>query len=99
MSEVGELNLYEKLIYDNQDKFYQLRLTCNEFKGKTYLNVRKYFQTYLGDYQASREGVSMEASLDNIFALLDGLMELVSKEESRSLVLKHFSEFMEASKN
>jgi hypothetical protein len=92
-------DLYEKLIYQNDDKFYQLRLVVNEFKGKNYVHIRKYFQTYESDYQASREGVSMEASLDNVFSLLDGLMEIVSKEESRYLVLKHFSEFMEATKN
>lgn len=94
-----EVEHYEKLIYENLDKFYQLRLTCNDFKGKTYVNIRKYFQTYSGDYQASREGISMEASLDNIFSLLDGLIELVSKEEARSLVLKHFNEFIEVAKN
>ena len=34
--------LYEKLIYDNQDKFYQLRLVANEFKGRQYIHIRKY---------------------------------------------------------
>lgn len=82
--------LYEKLIYSNEDKFYQLRLTCTEFRDKYYVNVRKYFQTYEGDFQPSREGVSMEASISNILALLDGLIELVSKEEAAETILKHF---------
>ena len=69
--------LYQKLVYDNQDKFYQLRLVVNEFRGKQYVHVRKYFQTYEGDYQASREGISMEASMGNILSLLDGLLEIV----------------------
>ena len=85
-----EAVLYEKLIYDNQDKFYQLRLVANEFKGRQYIHVRKYFQTYEGDYQASREGVSMEASISNILSLLDGLIELVSKEEAISSISAHF---------
>lgn len=84
-------DLYEKLIYENLDKFYQLRLTANEFRGKYYVHVRKYFQTYEGDFQASKEGISMEASIHNILSLLDGLMELVSKEESIELINKHFS--------
>lgn len=87
---MDEAVLYEKLIYDNQDKFYQLRLVANEFKGKQYIHVRKYFQTYEGDYQASREGVSMEASISNILSLLDGLMELVSKEEAIAVISTHF---------
>ena len=82
--------LYEKLIYDNQDKFYQLRLVANEFKGKQYVHIRKYFQTYEGDYQASREGVSMEASISNILSLLDGLVELVSKEEAVDTINAYF---------
>lgn len=86
-----EPELYEKLIYNNEDKFYQLRLVVNEFKGKQYLHIRKYFLTYLGEYQASKEGVSMEASLSNIFALLDGLMEICSKEESLELIDTYFS--------
>lgn len=87
-----EPELYEKLIYDNQDKFYQLRLVVNEFRGKQYVHIRKYFQTYEGDYQASREGISMEASISNIFSLLDGLMEICSKEESVGLIDKYFSD-------
>lgn len=84
--------LYEKLIYDNQDKFYQLRLVVNEFRGKQYIHIRKYFMTYEGDYQASREGISMEASMNNIFSLLDGLMEICSKEESAALIAQYFGD-------
>jgi len=84
--------LYEKLIYDNQDKFYQLRLVVNEFRGKQYVHVRKYFMTYEGEYQASREGISMEASMNNIFSLLDGLIEICSKEEAVDVINKYFGD-------
>lgn len=83
---------YEKIIYENEPKAYQLRLVCNEFKGKQYIHLRKYFLTYEGDYQASKEGVSMEAGLSNIYALLDGLMEIVSKEEAIEAVSTYFSD-------
>lgn len=86
-----EPELYEKLVYQNDDKFYQLRLVVNEFKGKQYIHIRKYFLTYEGEYQASKEGISMEASISNIFSLLDGLMEIVSKEEAISLIDEYFS--------
>lgn len=89
---MDETFLYEKLIYDNQDKFYQLRLVANEFKGKQYIHVRKYFQTYEGEYQASREGISMEASITNILTLLDGLIDLVSKEEAISVINAYFKD-------
>jgi hypothetical protein len=88
---MSEEPLYEKLIYDNQDKFYQLKLVVNEFKGKQYVHIRKYFQTYEGEYQASKEGVSMEASIGNIFSLLDGLIEICSKEEATDLINEYFN--------
>lgn len=84
---------YEKLIYQNDDKFYQLKLTVSEFKDKYYLNVRKYFQSYEGDFIPSKEGVSMEASINNIASLLEGLLEIVAQEEGkvvlRDLYNKH----------
>jgi hypothetical protein len=91
---VEEPELYEKLIYENLDKFYQLRLVVNEFRGKQYVHIRKYFQTYEGEFQASREGVSMEASICNILALLDGLMEICSKEEVREVIESHFGKIL-----
>ena len=84
--------LYEKLIYENEAKFYQLRLTVSEFRGIQYVNVRKYFLTYEGDYQASKEGISMEASISNVHSLLEGLIELCSKEEAKDLMNKYFGE-------
>ena len=89
---MNDPELYEKLIYQNDDKFYQLRLTCNEFRDKHYVHVRKYFMTYEGDYQASKEGISMEASMSNILSLLDGLIEIVSKEEAKEAINKYFSD-------
>lgn len=89
--EALEPELYEKLIYQNDDKFYQLRLTCNEFREKHYVHIRKYFLTYEGEYQASREGISMEASMFNILSLLEGLMDIVSKEEAIAAIDTYFS--------
>lgn len=88
---MSEPLLYEKLIYSNEDKFYQLKLTCSEFREKHYVHVRKYFMTYEGDYMPSKEGISMEASMSNILSLLDGLIEIVSKEEAKKAINKYFS--------
>lgn len=82
--------LYEKLIYQNDDKFYQLRLVVNEFRGKQYIHIRKYFLTFEGEYMASKEGISMEASISNIFSLLDGMLEIVSKEEAIGVITEYF---------
>lgn len=88
---MDEPELFEKIIYQNDDKFYQLRLVVNDFRGVQYIHIRKYFLTYDNEYQASKEGISMVASISNIFSLLDGLMEIVSKEESLELIDAYFS--------
>lgn len=82
--------LYKKVIYDNQDKYYQLNLTVSEFREKFYVNIRKYFQSYEGDYVPSKEGISMEASISNVLSLLDGLIDIVAKEEAIDLIDAYF---------
>ena len=82
--------LYKKIIYDNQDKFYQLNLTVSEFREKFYVNIRKYFLSYDGEHIPSKEGISMEASISNVLSLLDGLIDIVSKEEATNLIDDYF---------
>lgn len=83
---------YERVIYENEPKAYQLKLVVNEFKGKQYLHIRKYFLSYDGLYVPSKEGVSMEAGISNIYALLDGLLEIVSKEEAIDAINTYFAD-------
>ncbi len=84
--------LYEKVIYQNDAKFYQLKLVLNEFRDKQYLHLRKYFLSFDEGYIASREGASMEASMANVFALLDGLLDLVSQAEGDEVIMRYFKD-------
>jgi hypothetical protein len=92
MSSSSDL-VYEKLIYENQDKFYRLYLTVSEFRDRYYVNIRKYFQSYEGDFVPSKEGISMEASINNVSSLLEGLLEIVSQEESRETITKIYNQY------
>jgi len=83
--------LFEKIIYENEQKAYQLRLVLNEFREKEYLHLRKYFLSFEDGFVPSREGASMEASISNIYALLDGLLELVANAEGIDGIEEHFS--------
>ncbi len=38
--------LFERIIYENEPKSYQLRLVLNEFRDKQYLHLRKYFESF-----------------------------------------------------
>lgn len=84
--------LYEKIIYENEDKGYQLRLVVNEFRGVQYIHLRKYFLSFDDGFIPTKEGASMAASIQNVYSLLDGLIEICSKEESISAVSEHFAQ-------
>lgn len=82
---------YSKIINEDMQKGFQVRLVVNDFRETTYLQLRKYFLTYEGDWQASREGVSIPASMENIYALLDGLFDICSQAEGEEII-KHYAE-------
>lgn len=89
MSAESEI-LYEKILHEDEAKGFQLRLVVNIFRDVQYIHIRKYFLSFEDGYIASKEGVSMPATISNIFALLDGLLEIVSHEEGIAAIAKHF---------
>jgi hypothetical protein len=89
--------LYEKLIEENLDKGFQVRLVVNDFKEVTYLQLRKYFLSYEGDWIPSREGVSIPASLQNIYSLLDGLFDICSTAEGHEIIETYARQLLEKS--
>jgi hypothetical protein len=78
--------LYERLIEENIEKGFQVKLVVNDFRDVTYIQLRKYFLTYEGDWQASREGVSIPASIENIHSLLYGLLDICAKAEGEEVI-------------
>jgi hypothetical protein len=82
---------YEKLIYENLEKGYQYRLTVGSFREVEYLHVRKYFLSYEGDWVPTKEGASIPASIQNVYSLLDGLLEVCSKAEGVDSIATHLS--------
>jgi hypothetical protein len=81
---------YNKTIDENMDKGFQVRLVVNEFKNVEYIQLRKYFLTYEGDWQASREGISIPATIENIYGLLDGLLDICAKAEGDDII-RHYA--------
>jgi hypothetical protein len=82
---------FNKIIEENMDKGFQVRLVINEFRDIEYIQLRKYFLTYEGDWQASREGISIPASMENIYALLDGLLDVCARAEGED-VIRHYAD-------
>lgn len=83
--------LYSKIIDENMDKGFQVRLAVNDFRDVTYIQLRKFFLSYEGEWVPSREGVSIPASTENIYAILDGLFDICSIAEGREIV-EHYAE-------
>lgn len=92
MSDTESSPLFEKIIYENEPKAYQLRLVLNEFREKYYLHLRKYFLSFDEGFVPSREGASMEATVSNLYALTDALLELLSTSEGIEGIEKHFGD-------
>ena len=86
---------YSKTIDENMDKGFQVRLVVNDFRETTYIQLRKYFLTYEGEWQASREGVSIPASLENIYGLMDGLLDICAKAEGEEVIRKYAEQVLD----
>ena len=82
---------FEKTIFENLEKGFQYRLTVSEFRDQEYLHIRKYFLSYEGEWVPTKEGAAFAASIQNVYALLDGLLELCSKAEGVDSLTEHFS--------
>jgi hypothetical protein len=91
--------LYEKLIHENEEKGFQLKLVLNEFRDIEYLHIRKYFLSFDDGYLPSKEGISIPCTLDNMFKLLDGLIEICAKAESVDSIKSHFNQVVESLDN
>jgi len=77
---------YERLIDENLEKGFQVKLVLNDYKDITYIQLRKYFLTYEGEWVPSREGISVPATLENIYELLYALVDICSKAETENIL-------------
>lgn len=83
---------YEKIISENLDKNSQLRLVLSEFRDVEYVHLRKYYQDYEGNWMPTKEGASFPATIQSIYSLLDGLVEICATQESVDSISTHLEE-------
>jgi hypothetical protein len=86
---------YHKTISENLDKGFQVNLVINDFRDVTYIQLRKYFLSYDGEWIPSREGVSVPATMETIYALLDGLLEVCSVAEGAEVIEHYYNKLVE----
>lgn len=73
--------LYEKLIDQNDVQNYQVKVVISEFRGTTYLGIRKYFLSFDDGYVPSKEGISIPLEITSSFSLLEALLDICSEME------------------
>lgn len=88
--------IYERIIHEDLEKYIQLRLVINEFRGVEYLHLRKYYLDFDGNtWMPSSEGVSMPLDLNNVQQLFQGLVEILSLAESKEILEHHFKDTLD----
>jgi hypothetical protein len=79
---------YYKIIAEGDD--YQIRLTVSDFRDNEYLHIRKYYLDFNEEWLPTKEGFSIPLSLDTAKNLFDGLVEILSNAESKTILQDHF---------
>ena len=87
--------LYEKVISENEEGTEQVKLTINTFYDTEYLHLRKYYLDFDGDIKPSKDGVAMKLDFNNSRGLFEGLVEILSLAESKTILETHFKDILD----
>src|SRR5210317_811689 len=84
---------YEKIIQQTEDE--QIRLVVNVFRGTEYLSLRKYYLDFNEEWLPSRNGITMPIDFDNTRNLFEGLVDILSLAESKTILEQEFKEILD----
>jgi len=87
--------MYEKVISENEEGTEQVKLTINTFRDVEYLHLRKYYLDFDGDFKPSKDGVAMKLDFNNSKNMYEGLVEILSLAESKSILETHFKDILD----
>jgi hypothetical protein len=85
--------VYEKVVQETEHE--QVRLTVSTFRGIEYLSLRKYYLDFEEEWKPSNQGISMPIDFDNSRNLFQGLVEILSLAESKSIIETEFRELLD----
>ena len=90
MEEQDRVVHLERVLFTNEERGFQYRLSVSDFRGETYINIRKYFLSFDEDYVPSKEGATFPLTIPSLTALIDGLMDVCSKAEINTELHEYF---------
>ena len=86
---------YSRIIHEKHTGDEQIRLVVNSFRNQEYLHFRKYYLDFEGEWQPSKEGISMPLDLTNSREMFSALVEILSLTENKKEVFKYFEDLIE----
>ena len=87
--------LYEKLVHYNEARHEKIYLTVNTFRDVEYISLRKYFQDFDEEWKPTKDGIAIPIDFNNSKALFEGLVEILSISEVKSVLETHFKDVLD----
>ena len=86
--------LYERIIWEDDIKNNQIRLTINSFRGVEYIHLRKYYRNFEEEWCPSKDGIAFPLEIENSRELFLGLAEIMSLVEVRESIEEYFGDII-----
>lgn len=84
--------IYERVIYQDESNTSQVRLVVNNFRGKEYLHLRKYYLDFDGEWHPTPQGIAIPLEVESSIELFKGIAEIMSLAESRDAIEEFFGD-------
>ena len=84
---------YYRIIHVKDDA--QIRLSINTFRDVDYISLREYYLDFEEEWQPTKKGITLPLTIPITRELFAGLVEILSLEESKSIVKDHFKDLLD----
>ena len=85
--------VYYRIIHVKDDS--QIRLTINTFLDTDYISIREFYLDFDENWQPSTKGITLPLTIPITRELFTGLVEILSLEESKSILTTHFKDTLD----
>ena len=73
--------VFSKILHEDNEKCFQWRVTVSEFRGVQYLGIRKYFLSFEGTFEPTKEGATIPLTINGTLKLFLALADILSEAE------------------